>query len=369
MTIGWARWRLERGRSWWSIIRLVPLAGRVAVAALVLNLVIGLLPLGFIVGTSVAIYRVAAVGRPLGASGRWVGVLVAAGLAVASLLAQSALSPFQAAFGELISRRVDGACARRLMRSTLADASFALLEQPEVVAKLGDARRGLAENLTTPGAAVAGLLTLIARYTQLVGAVVILGVVLGPLAGLLIAAVAVIARFGNRSSLARWSLIVSGMSAARRKMYYVFDTGSAMAAAKEIRVLGTLPWWRARADREAAAYLDPLWRDRRRIFLAPFVVFSLAALAGTAAVLVMFRDVADHGGLSVLGISLAIQAILIPLRFGVFFPEADVQTQYGMQAHDSILEIERDAAAGAGRLRPGAARSGRSPPPASGSSR
>jgi ATP-binding cassette, subfamily B, bacterial len=361
VTAPWVRWWLGRWRSWWSIIRLVPLAGRIVVAALVLNLVIGVLPLGFIVGTSVAIDRVAAAGRPLAAGGRWSGVLVAAGLAVASLLLQSILSPFQAAFTELISRRVDGACARRLMRSTLADAPVALLEQPEVLAKLGDARRGLAENLTTPGAAVAGLVALIARYAQLAGAVVIVGVVLGPLAGLLIAAAAVIARFGNRGSLARWSLIVSRMSAARRKMYYVFDTGSAVAAAKEIRVLGTLPWWRARGDLEAAAYLHPLWRDRRRIFLAPFVVFSLATLAGAAAVLVILRDEADHGGLSVLGISLAIQAILIPLRFGVFFPEADVQTQYGMHAHDSILQIERDAAAGAARLQPGGRPAGEVP--------
>jgi ATP-binding cassette subfamily B protein len=51
--------------------------------------------------------------------------------------------------------------------------------------------------------------------------------------------------------------------------------------------------------------------------------------------------------------SLAIQAILIPLRFGVFFPEADVQTQYGMLAHDSIQSIERGAAAGASQLRSG----------------
>jgi ATP-binding cassette subfamily B protein len=65
------------------------------------------------------------------------------------------------------------------------------------------------------------------------------------------------------------------------------------------------------------------------------------------------RNAADNGGLSVLDLSLAIQAILIPLRFGVFFPEADVQTQYGMLAHDSILEIERNAAAGASLLRSG----------------
>jgi ATP-binding cassette, subfamily B, bacterial len=73
-------------------------------------------------------------------------------------------------------------------------------------------------------------------------------------------------------------------------------------------------------------------------------------LACAAAVFVLLRNAAASGGLSVLDLSLAIQAILIPLRFGVFFPEADVQTQYGMLAHDSIQGIERAAAEGASLL-------------------
>ena len=123
---------------------------------MVLNLVIGVLPLGFVIGTSEAIGRVARTGR-----GIWGGVLLAVGLAVVSLLLQSVLSPFQAAFTELISRRVDGVCARRLMRATLAEAPVDLLEQPDVLDKMGDARRGLTEYSTTPGAAVAGLIALI----------------------------------------------------------------------------------------------------------------------------------------------------------------------------------------------------------------
>ena len=345
---GWAK---GRWRSWWSIIRIVPQAGHAVWVAASLNLVIGVLPLGFVVATSVAIARVPAVGRS--AHGSLGPVLAAMTLAVVVLLLQSALSPFQAAFTELISRRVDGFCTRRLMRCTLAEAPVAQLEQAAVLDKLSDARRGLVEYFVTPGAAAAGLVTLIARYAQLLGAVVIVGVVLGPLAALLIAAAALVARCGNRGSLSRWSVIIERLSPARRKMFYVFDTGSELAAAKEIRVLGTLPWWRARAEQESDDYLRPLWRDRRRIFLGPFVWFSLAVLAGAATVLVMLRNAAGHGELSVLDISLAIQAILIPLRFGVFFPEADVQTQYGMLAHDSILQIERAAAAGASLLRSG----------------
>jgi len=350
----WARvrgWSETRWRSWSSIIRIVPQAGQAVTVAAVLNLVIGLLPLGFVIATSVAIDRVPALGHST--HDAWGPVLASMILAIVVLLLQSGLSPFQAAFTELISRRVDGFCTRRLMQSTLAEAPVSQLERADVLDKLSDARRGLVDYFVTPGAAAAGLVTLIARYAQLLGAIVIVGIVLGPLAAFLIAAAALVARFGNRGSLSRWSVIIERLSAGRRKMFYVFDTGSELAAAKEIRVLGTLLWWRARAEQESDAYLRPLWRERRRIYLGPFIWFSVAVLAGAAAVLVLLRNAAGHDGFSVLDLSLAIQAILIPLRFGVFFPEADVQTQYGMLAHDSILDIERTAAAEASLLRTG----------------
>ena len=242
-----ARWD-----SWWSIIRILPQAGRAATVATLRNLVIGVVPLGFVVATSAAIARVPELGRST--RDAWGPVLAAMTLAIVMLLLQSALSPFQAAFTELISRRVDGFCTRRLMRCTLAEAPVAQLEQADVLDKLSDARRGLVEYFVTPGAAAAGLVTLIARYAQLLGAVVIVGIVLGPLAAFLIAAAALVARCGNRGSLSRWSVIIDRLSPARRKMFYVFDTGSELAAAKEIRVLGTLPWWRARAEHESGAY-------------------------------------------------------------------------------------------------------------------
>jgi ATP-binding cassette subfamily B protein len=186
--------------------------------------------------------RSTAIGRVAGARrGIWGGALLAVGLAVATLLLQSVLSPFQAAFTELIGRRVDGACARRLMQATLTEAPAGLLEQPDVLDKMGDARRGLVEYSTTPGAAVARLIALIARYAQLAGGVVITGVVLGPAAALMITAAALVARFGERGIQARYSLLRSQSAAARRKAYYILDTGSSLAAAKEIRVLGTLP--------------------------------------------------------------------------------------------------------------------------------
>jgi ATP-binding cassette subfamily B protein len=348
MTTRWtrpARWWRERWRGWWSVIGLLPVAGRVAVTALALNLVTGVLPLGFVLGSSVAIGRVTGTGALA-----WGGVLLAVGLAVAALALQSVLSPFQAAFAELVSRRVDGACARRLMRATLTGAPFGLLEQPDILDKLGDARRGLTEYPATPGAAVAGLIALVARYAQLAGGVALTGVTLGPVAALVITAVALVARFGERRIQARYLLLSGRSAAARRRAYYILDAGSSLAGAKEIRVLGTLPWWRERGEADSGSYLRLLWRARRRIRLGPAAVYTLVVLAGTTAVLVMLRDTASRGGLSVLGLSLAVQAILIVVRFGVYFPEAD-QTLQGMQARDAMLEIERATAQRAGGQR------------------
>ena len=93
-------------------------------------------------------------------------------------------------------------------------------------------------------------------------------------------------------------------------------------------------------------------------------MYSLALLAGVLTVLIMARDAADrdaihHGGLSVLGVSLTLQAVLIVTRFGTYFPEADSQTRAGMRARDAMLEIERAAVKQTtGRRSPGRPRAG-----------
>jgi ATP-binding cassette subfamily B protein len=266
---------------------------------------------------------------------------------VAALLLQSALTPFQTALAELVARRVNGHCARRLMRATLESAPIAVLEREEVLDELAEAQRGLSDYFMTPGEAATGLLALIARYAQLAGAVVVVGIVLGPLPAAVVAAAAMVARVGQRNSLARFADAWDSFLSTRRRGLWVSDTGSAPAAGKEMRVLGLLGWWRARAEAESRAFFAQLWPSRRRIFLVPFLCYSVLVLAGAAAVLLMLRRAADAGGLSVLDVSLAVQAILIPLRFGTFFPEADVQTQYGILANDHILEVERRAAEGA----------------------
>lgn len=338
----------ERSRRWLAIAALARSAGAPVISLSVLvNLMIGLLPLGFVLGTSVMIADVSALGRhgtPQAPASTWGAALAAFGLGLGALAAQNALTPAQAAFGELVTRRVDGHCAARLMAAGLSQAPLALLERREVLDDLSDARTGLSETTITPGSAVTGLLALIARYAQLAGAVALVAIALGPSAAVIIAVTACAARFGNRGSLSRWSQIHGRLAEHRRRQRYVMDTGSDPGVAKEMRLLGLLGWFTARSGIEADRYHAPLWRGRRQLYFRPFLVLTAVMVVGAVAVFMLLSSAAAHGRLSVLDLSLAIQAILIPLRFGVFYPESDVQTQYGMTAYDTITRIEQRCA-------------------------
>jgi ATP-binding cassette, subfamily B, bacterial len=332
----------KRARRWASIAGLLKLAGWAPVTlGILINLGIGLLPIGFIVTTADMLQSISVQIRPqAGHAVSWGGVAPALALAIAAMAAQSVLSPVQSAFSELVARRIDGHCIRRLMAAGLANAPMTALERQDVLDKLSLARSCLTENAQTPGAAAAGLLALLARYVQLAGAVVLAGAVIGPLSGLVLGATAAVARLGSRGSLTRWSTVERSFIRPRRRMRYVLDTGVDIALAKEARVLRLQGWLCARAHADSWSYLDGWWRGRRRIFFLPFLGYSAAVLAGSVVVLLQLCASVAAGAVSVAGLSLAIQAILVPLRMGTFFPECDVQTQYGMEAHDVITELE-----------------------------
>ena len=48
-------------------------------------------------------------------------------------------------------------------------------------------------------------------------------------------------------------------------------------AAKEIRIFGLLDWVGARFSAAAMAGVLPVWRQRRRIFYGPYVLYTLVA--------------------------------------------------------------------------------------------
>jgi ATP-binding cassette subfamily B protein len=329
----------SRAARWLAIARLAPSAGLVA-AATALAVVVGLLPAAFILATSEAVARVPAAVRSGGVGGDWTALAVALAFAAGAFTLQQVLVPFQAAVGEIVTRRVDGDGASRLMAAAMVEAPMALLEQQGVLERLSDARGAFDRAMPSPGDAVAAGFALIGRYTQLAGALVLVGVVLGLPAAALLGVTAIVIRFGQRGSLGRYAALWFSLADRRRRSFYLRDLATSTAAARELRVLGLVPWLRRRYDEDSEALLRPHWAGRRQILERPFLVYAAVGLVGAAIVLVMLAETAAGGHLGLAQLSIAIQSVLVPMRFGVYFPECDVPTQFGLHAHQTLVELE-----------------------------
>lgn len=323
------------------IIRLTPAAGWGAVAATVAcTVALGLLPVGFAVATSVMLGRVPAAVAAGPDSAEWAEVVVAFVLASAAFCAQQALTPLQNALGELVTRRVDGRMYDRLMAASLRSPGIAPLEDQRLLDELSEAGTELEQGFQSPGRAVAGMLHLIARVTQLAGYVVVVGVAFSWWAAAGVLAVVLAFRQGQRGGLRRYSRVFRTVAARRRESLYLRGLAMHAPAAKEIRVFGLLPWLLARYRQAYLAWVMPAWRERRRILLWPYFGYTAFGLVVTAAVLVaLARAGADQVALT--GMALVVQAVLGALRLGEFYPEADVQTQFGMNAYEALRRFER----------------------------
>jgi ATP-binding cassette subfamily B protein len=357
----------DRVRRWLIILRLLPYAGTgLLTGAVLLNVVLGVMPIAFIVWMSIMLSRLRA--EPDAATpGLWSTVGIAFVLAVAALAIQQVLGSFQTALGELVSRRVDGHCIQRLMATSLRHAPIATLEREGVLDGLSDVRSAFDRVMPTPGAAAAGTLALLARYAQLAGAVVLIGAVLHPATAVVVAVTALVIRFGQRGSLSRFADSWAAFAAGRRRVQYLRALSIGPEAAKEIRVLGLRPWLTERLGAQVRSYLDQLWALRRRLLLWPFVGFATVGLLGAGLVLGDLARAAAGGQLTLLQFAIAIQALLIPVRFGTYFPECDVQTQFGAQAYRALIEFEQVAASAqvaAGRGAPASTGPDRSARPA-----
>ncbi|KJK51689.1 hypothetical protein UK23_06130 [Lentzea aerocolonigenes] len=331
----------DRVRHWGAMWRLARVAGtRRVVAAVSLNVVLGLLPLVFVVCVAALLGRIPEIGH-VSAGQRWGAVVWPLGVSVAVFVLQQLLEPFRHAIAESLGRVVDSRCAGDLMSTVLTRTPLRSLERQDTLDLLVDSRSAFEGQAFTPGDAVGGVVSLVYRYVNLAGAVVLVGVVLGPGLAVVAGVTALVIRFGQRGSLDRFAAMWGGLAGLRRRVRYVRDVASAPGVAKEVRVLGLLDWVLRRHAVETDAILRPLWRARRELLLRPFVWLAVVCLVGGTAVLLGLAWSIAGGNLSIFQMTVALQGVLVPLRFGVYFPESDTKTQYGMRSLASMRELQR----------------------------
>lgn len=338
-----------------AILRQVPQGGPGLVAGLVgVNVGLAVLPLVFVLMTSVLIGRVpAAVTGGVG-SAAWGELVTAFIWAAAAFLGQQVLAPVQVTLGELVRRRVDGHFYDRIMAASLRSSGIGPLEDQDTLDALHEASESLLSGFQTPGAATAGQLALIARYGQLLGCCVLVGVVVSPWVALVLLFGVMAFRYGQRGGLRKYSQIWRTVGSLRREVQYLNELGTGVPAAKEIRIFGLHQWISGRFVRAYRALYAPIWAERRRIYFAPFLVITAIGLAAACIVFVSIGRDAAHGTIGLTALALGLQASIQAFMLGQHYAEADVPTQFGMLAlsglerFEDLIEASDPALAGGG---------------------
>ncbi len=326
----------ELAEARWNIIRLVPQAGPWLVAAAAgVYLLAGALPVVFVGATSVVLGKVPAAVQGGLHSTAWSSLLAVFAVAAVAFVGQQIVAPFGTSLGELVARRVDGRQFDELMSASLRSAGVAPLEEQQALDDLRGAASALEFGLQSPGQACAGLLALIARYTQLTGYAVMVGAAFSWLAAAGLVAAVMLFRYGQRGGLRKYAALRFSLVAGERKSDYLRKLAIQTGAGKEIRVFGLVGWLREAMRDAYLQVLAPVWAERRRVYLWPFVWFGLWGFTVAAVVFGVIGASATHG-LTLTRFVLVMQASLGALRLGEFYPEADLATAIGMKAHEAV---------------------------------
>lgn len=322
------------------ILKSLPVAGWPVLCASVLaNLAVGLLPVTFVLATSVMIGRVPAAVRGGLHSPAWDHLVAAFLVAAGAFFAQQLLAPAVTALGEVMTHRADGRFRDRLIRVSLRTTGIGSLEDQENLTALHQAAEDL-RSFLTPGSAASGTVAYVARYTALIGYSVVIGVVASPWAGLAIFACTMSFRYGQRGGLRLATRMRVVVGPQRRERDYFRGVGLMSSTAKEIRVFRLMPWLVKRYQEAAWAALAPLWGARRFTHAYRFLWFTAAALPAACVVGAFVVRTAAQGQLTLTELALALQATIAALVLGDFYPESDMQAQFGMAALRSLARFE-----------------------------
>lgn len=324
------------------LLQQLPLAGRGLVTLVAaLNVVVGLLPVAFVVASSALIGRApAAVANGLGSS-QWHALVSAFLVASGVFFAQQVVTPFQSSLAQVVKHRVDGHFYDRMFAAVARSTSIAPLENQTSLAHLHQATESLLTGFRTPGDAAAGTLALIARYTRLIGFGVLIVTAVSWLPAVAICASTMLFRFGHRGGLRMYTRLWPTMSPLRRERDYFRALGLGAATAKEIRVFGLTAWLVERYRSSAVAALMPMWRTRRQVNVQRFLGYTVVGLIVSGAALAVMVRSAARGELTLTELLLGLQASIGALLLGEFYHEADAATQFGMLTARALDDFEK----------------------------
>jgi ATP-binding cassette subfamily B protein len=275
------------------------------------------------------------------ATGRAGSIVAGVAVCAAGLVVQQLTAPLQVALASSVQLRVDAYVSGRLIDSVGTASNLRAVEQPDVVQHVAEANGYLDQRSQTPGGASAGALALVARYTALVGTLILLAFVVSVPLALLGLVIALVNRFGQSYAFSLWSAARGKLGPLLRPQQYLRNLVIDPLSARDIRMLRLTDWLEKRYEAEAMRSLRVVWRARRRIYGPQAVWCSLATLVGSTILLaVSMTSVGAQGGVSPGSIAIVLQAALACVLFGNFFPEADLQMQYGRLAWEAILATE-----------------------------
>ncbi|WP_063747073.1 ABC transporter ATP-binding protein [Saccharothrix sp. NRRL B-16314] len=351
----WANWVDEAVRPRLRIAKLLPAGGvGLVVFLVVLNLVLGLLPVAFVVSTSMVIGEVpAAVDGGVG-SAAWDRLTSIFLLAAAAFLLTQILTPVNNALGQQLRRQVDSALRDDAMALMLQPVGIGPLEDQRTLDELNEAVRAFDRDWGTPGQACFGMVALVARYTRLVALVVAIGLTIGWPSALGVGAAVAAFRYGQRGGLRKYSRVGRGLIGRMREIGYLNELTMTDAAAKEIRMFGLTAWL---ADRYAAVWetvRNTFERARRRVYLTPYLLLTLIGLLLSGAAMVHAAQLAATGRVSLTALALGVQAVAMAMSLGGHYAESDTSTQFAMLSLTALQQLrERLAELDEGQPRPG----------------
>ncbi|MCM0640392.1 ABC transporter ATP-binding protein [Cellulomonas wangsupingiae] len=344
-TTTWSRWKAEAVRPRLLILRHLPVAGVGLVTTLVVvNLLLGLLPIGFVVATSALVGEVPGAVAGGEGSDAWRELVRLFVLAAAAFVVQQVLAPVQLTLGEIARRRVDGHVHQRLIGISMRSTGIGPMEQQDSLDALKEASRRLDGSWETPGMACAGLIALVARYTSLVGYCVLVGAVVSSFAGAALLVTVLVFRYGNRGGLRKYSQAWSAVIAVFRRATYLRTLALSGSAAKELRVFGLTGWLGDRYADAHRQWLAPVWRARRRIYLLPYLAYTAIGLAVSVLVFVALARTGAAGSVTLAELAIGLQATMGALMLGGYYPESDDATQLGMLAAEGMEKLDERVA-------------------------